>query len=315
MVLKKKEKLVCPNCGSENIIYDPKTGEYICKDCGYVIKIEFDLGPEWRHFDDETVDRRRGGAPLSYAKVGRGLSTEIGDTSEIYKLKGELKQKFMRMRKWHSRVALSAIDRNLKIALHELKKMVDKLNMPKYVEEEAARIYQKVVEKGLARGRNINTLLAGTLYLVIREYNIPRTLEELEKATGISKKDIAKAYRLIVRELGIKPKPISPADFVYRYASELNLPPEVTATAIEIIEEAKKKNIVSGRGPQGIAAAALYIAAIKHGKYVPLKKIGEIAKVTEVTIKNRYKEIINSLGIAEEIEKKRLQLENYGIED
>jgi len=308
MTLKKKEKLVCPNCGSENVIYDPKTGEYICKDCGFVIKQEFDLGPEWRHFDDELVDRRRTGAPLSFTKAGMGITTEIGDTSDIYKLPSHLRQRFMKMRKWHSRL-MSNVDRNLKNAIHELKKMIEALNLPKYVEEEAARIYQQVVEAGLARGRNITNLLVGTLYLVIREFGIPKTLEEIEEATGIPRKEIARSYRLIVRSLGIKPKPLNPIEFIYRYATELNLPPEVTATAVEIVEKAREKNVTSGRGPQGIAAAAIYIAAIKHQHPIQIKEISEVANVTEVTIKNRYREIIKALGIEEEIEKLREKLE------
>ncbi len=308
MVLK-KEKLVCPNCGSENIIYDPKTGEYICKDCGYVVRQEYDLGPEWRHFDDEFVDRRRTGAPLSFTKVGMGVTTEIGDTSDIYKLPAHLRGKFMKMKKWQSRL-LSTVDRNLKQAIHQLRQMAESLNLPNYVVEEAARIYQQVVEAGLARGRNINILLVGTLYLVIREFGIPKTLEELEEATGVPRKEIGRAYRLIVRELGIKPKPPNPIDYVYRFANELNLPPEVSAEAVEIINKAREKNVTSGRGPQGIAAAALYIAAIKHGINISPKKISEVANVTEVTIKNRYREIIKALGIEKEIEELRQKVEN-----
>ena len=84
---------------------------------------------------------------------------------------------------------------------------------------------------------------------------------------------------------------------------------------VEIVEKAKEKNVTSGRGPQGIAAAAIYIAAIKHQHPIPLRRISEVAKVTEVTIKNRYREIIEALGIENEIEKLRINMENkYGIE-
>ena len=66
---------------------------------------------------------------------------------------------------------------------------------------------------------------------------------------------------------------------------------------IEILEEAADKELTSGRGPTGIAAASLYIASIFCGERRTQREVADIAGVTEVTIRNRYKELAERLDI------------------
>jgi len=84
----------------------------------------------------------------------------------------------------------------------------------------------------------------------------------------------------------------------------LGLGDKVQAKAIEVLEEAKKHDITSGKGPTGVAAAALYIAAVLNDEKRTQREVADVVGVTEVTIRNRYKEIVEKLGIEEEIEKK-----------
>ncbi|HIP63507.1 MAG TPA: transcription initiation factor IIB, partial [Archaeoglobus profundus] len=67
--------------------------------------------------------------------------------------------------------------------------------------------------------------------------------------------------------------------------------------AIEIIKKAEEKELTSGRGPTGVAAAAIYIASILCGERRTQREVAEVAGVTEVTIRNRYKELAEKLGI------------------
>ena len=132
----------CPECGGINLIFNKDRGEVICKDCGLVIEEKMiDFGQEWREFDNEQASsRRRAGAPMTYTKYDKGLGTDVGKKADIYSLSGKERNRFFRLRKWQMRIS-TAIERNLKLALAELKRVSSFLKLPKAVEEEAARIY------------------------------------------------------------------------------------------------------------------------------------------------------------------------------
>jgi len=253
----------CPECGGINLFWNKEKGEVICKDCGLVVEEKMiDFGQEWREFDSDHADkRRRTGAPMTYTQFDQGLGTEVGKKADLYKLGGKSKNKFFRLRKWQYRIS-TAIERNLKLALAELKRVSSYLKLPKSVEEESARIYTLAVQRGLVRGRSMESVVAGSLYAACRRHDVPRTLDELGEASGIEKKEIGRTYRFITRELGITILPSNPADYIARFASSLRLDAETQSKAIEILEKAQEAELTSGRGPTGIAAAALYVSAL-----------------------------------------------------
>ncbi len=67
--------------------------------------------------------------------------------------------------------------------------------------------------------------------------------------------------------------------------------------AIRIIIEAKKKGIVTGKAPMGLAAASPYVAYVLEEEKKTRKEIAEVAHVTEVTVRNRYKGLKETLSI------------------
>lgn len=294
----------CPECMGINLFMNREKGEVICKDCGLVIEekmVEFDR--EWREFDDEGGEtHRRTGAPMTYTQYDQGLGTEVGQKSDIYRLGDRDKSKFFRLRKWQYRIS-TAIERNLKLALGELKRVSSYLKLPKSVEEEAARLYTLAVQRGLVRGRSMESVVAGALYAACRRHEVPRTLDELGEASGIEKKEIGRTYRFVTRELGISIVPSNPADYIARFASSLKLSAETQSKAVDILEQAKKAELTSGRGPTGIAAASLYVSALLHGEKKTQREVADIAGVTEVTIRNRYKELLEELDLEREIKK------------
>ncbi|MEM5836706.1 MAG: transcription initiation factor IIB [Candidatus Aenigmatarchaeota archaeon] len=305
---KKKERAgqVCPECGSSNLIEDPNRGEMICKDCGLVIKEELiDTGQEWRAFDSEQMSRRaRGGAPLTFTKHDKGMTTEIGKgVGELYKVPAKKRAQYYRLTKWHKRLIKSK-DRNLSFALSELQRIVSFLNLSKSIHERIARYYEEAVNKGLVRGRSIESVIAALAYAVSREFGSPRTLDEISEASGVEKREIGRTYRYIARELNLRILPADPITFVPRFCSMLGLSDRVQAKAIEILKKAKKSEITSGKGPTGVAAAAIYIASVLVGEKRTQREVADIVGVTEVTIRNRQKELVEKLGIEEEVEKK-----------
>lgn len=294
----------CPECGSTNLFWNKEKGEIICRDCGLVVEEKMvDFDQEWRDFeDDHEESRRRTGAPMTYTQYDQGLGTEVGQKADLYRLSGKDKNKFFRLRKWQYRIS-TAIERNLKLALAELKRVSSYLKLPKSVEEEAARIYTQSVQRGLVRGRSMESVVAGSLYASCRRHDVPRTLDELSEASGIDKKEVGRTYRFVTRELGIKILPSNPADYIARFASSLKLNAETQSKAIEILESAQHSELTSGRGPTGIAAAALYVSALIHGEKRTQREVADVAGVTEVTIRNRYKELLDRLKLEKEIKK------------
>ncbi len=297
------ENIECPECKSTHITRDYERGELVCEDCGLVLDDQFiDLGPEWRAFDIEQGEKRaRTGAPMTYTIHDKGLSTEIGwKNKDSYgkSIPTRNRAQLYRLRKWQRRIRVSnATERNLAFALSELDRMASGMGLPRNVRETAAMIYRKAVNKNLIRGRSIEGVVAASLYGACRQCNVPRTLDEIANASRVGRKEIGRTYRFMTRELQLRLMPTSPQDYVSRFCSELKLPGEVQTRAIEILKQAANKELTSGRGPTGVAAAAIYIASIQLNHRRTQRQVADIAGVTEVTIRNRYKELTEKLGI------------------
>ncbi len=287
----------CPECQSINLTVDDKRGEIICKSCGLVIEENtVDPGQEWREFGSDDQGKRRAGAPTSFSKYDMGTGTEVGSVSEIYNLSSTERRKFIRLRKWHNRSSTS-IERNLKYALVELRRVSSLLNIPPSIEEEAARIYRLAVTKGLVRGRSMESVIVGAIYIAARLFNLPRSLNEVTTKTNTNKRDVGKTYRFIARELNIKLLPSGPIDYIPKFANKLGFSAETQTQAVEILKIAQESELTSGRGPTGLAAAALYVASLVTGEKRTQREIADVVGVTEVTIRNRYKEMIERLDL------------------
>lgn len=305
---KGKEKGVtrCPECGSTFFNEDSSRGEIVCAKCGLIMEdAMIDTSPEWRAFDEEQISRRtRAGAPLTFTKHDKGLTTEIGrGRGELFKVTPTKRAQYYRLTKWQKRLVESK-DRNLSFALSELQRLVSFLGLPKSVHEEVAKKYEQAVDRGLVRGRSMESVIAALLYTVCREMETPRTLEEIAEASGVERREIGRTYRYIARELTMRILPAMPQDYVPRFSSMLGLSDMVQARAIRLLEMAKKEEATSGKGPTGVAAAALYIAAVLEGEKRTQREIADAIGVTEVTIRNRFKELCEKLGLEEEVEKK-----------
>jgi len=297
---------VCPECGSTHLIMDPSRGEVVCANCGLILEENVvDLTQEWRAFDQEQRSKRaRTGAPLTPTKHDKGMITEIGKgPGELFKVAPKKRAQYYRLRKWQKRLVESK-DRNLSFALSELQRLVSFLGLPKNIHEEVAKLYEMAVDKGLVRGRSMESVVAALLYAVCREFKSPRTLDEITDVSGVDRREIGRTYRYVCRELGIRILPSQPEDYIPRFATMLGLGDKVQAKAIEILKKAKEYDVTSGKGPTGVAAAALYIAAVLNGEKRTQREVADVVGVTEVTIRNRYKEIVEKLGIEEEVEKK-----------
>ncbi|MBS7647063.1 transcription initiation factor IIB [Candidatus Bathyarchaeota archaeon] len=292
---------VCPECGSTKLMRDYECAELVCMNCGFVIAAKLaDRGPEWRAFDDEQrAKRTRVGAPLTYTIHDKGLSTMIDwHDRDIYGkgLSPGQKAQVYRLRKWQRRIRVSdATERNLAFALSEITKIANTLNLPKNILETASLIYRKAVKERLIRGRSIQGVTSAAIYLACRQCGLPRTLEEIAQASNVSKKEIGRSYRFLIKELNYFIPPLRPSQYITKFSNQLTMQGKVEEIAHKILAAAKELKLTSGRGPTGIAAAASYIASVLTGERKTQREIAEIAQVTEVTIRNRYKELVERL--------------------
>ena len=300
---KVEEIIVCPECKSTRISRDYTRAELVCEGCGFVIDDNLiDQGPEWRAFDSEQREKReRTGAPMTYTIHDKGLSTVVGwGNRDSYgrSIPTKNRAQIYRLRKWQRRTRISStMEKNLAVALSNLNRMSSSMGLPRTVRETAAMLYRKAALNKLTHGRTIVGTVAAALYSACRQCGVPRTLEEIANVAGLSRIEVGRNHRSLARKLGLRMTPPSPKEYISRFCNKLGLSGDVQMKTLEILKEASDRELVSGRGPLGIAAASLYIASILCGERRTQFEISDVAGVTEVTIRNRYKELVRKLDI------------------
>jgi transcription initiation factor TFIIB len=294
-----ESELTCPEC-SGRLQTDTEHGETVCADCGLVVEEnEIDRGPEWRAFDSSERDEKsRVGAPTTNMMHDKGLSTNIGwQNKDAYgnTLSNRQRQKMQRLRTWNERFRTrNSKERNLKQALGEIDRMSSALGLPKNVRETASVIYRRALEEDLLPGRSIEGVATASLYAAARQAGTPRSLDEIVQVSRIDRMELTRTYRYVVRELGLEVQPADPESYVPRFASDLDLSDEAEHRARELLSNAKKAGIHSGKSPVGLAAASVYAAALLTNEKVTQAEVSEVANISEVTIRNRYKELLQS---------------------
>ena len=291
----------CPECGSNRIMKDSESAEIVCMECGYVVVTELtNQGPEWRAFDTEQrAKRERAGAPATFSIHDKGLSTVIDwHDRDVHgqRLPHGQKAQIYRLRKWQRRIRISdPTERNLAFALSEISKMTNNLNLPRNVLETASVIYRKAVKEHLIRGRSIQGVTIAAIYVACRQCGVARTLEDLSEASPANKKEIGRSYRFLLKQLNYFIPPVKISQYITKFSNQLTIEGNAEEIAHKILFVAKELKLTSGRGPAGMAAAASYIASVLIGERRTQREVAEIAQVTEVTIRNRYKELVNRL--------------------
>jgi len=290
----------CPECGGR-LDADTEHGETVCSECGLVVEEdEIDRGPEWRAFNPSEKDEKsRVGAPTTNMMHDKGLSTNIGwQNKDAYgnSLSSNQRQKMQRLRTWNERFRTrDSKERNLKQALGEIDRMASALGLPKTVRETASVIYRRALEENLLPGRSIEGVATASLYAAARQANTPRSLDEMTAVSRVEKMELTRTYRYVVRELNLEIKPADPESYLPRFVSDLALSDDTERRARELIESARDQGILSGKSPVGLAAAAVYAAALLTNEKVTQSEVSEVANISEVTIRNRYKELLESV--------------------
>ena len=292
-----EEEGLCPECGHGKFNYDHVKHEKSCLKCGFTTRDEefFDMTRPEKHTSslEEWRKLTHVGPPIDISYHDKGLPTKIGQENRDAlgrKLSFEARKQVKRLKKWEKKLRYDK-DWSLKTAMVELQKLKDKLNTPKTILQEAARVYRKARKKSLIRGHSIKAFSAATLYAAYRRYKIPIPLKEIARLSSVKKKDVGRCYRLIIDELDYNPSLLDDASYISLIAERSKISEKTLECAIEIYNEAKIKGHKGGRDPMGVAGATIYIACSENGEKRSQKEIARFAGVTEVTIRNRYESI------------------------
>jgi transcription initiation factor TFIIB len=300
-----RSKTTCPEC-SGKLINDAEHGETVCTECGLVVEEdEIDPGPEWRAFDSRERDKKaRVGAPTTNMMHDKGLSTNIGwQNKDAYgnSLSSRQREKMQRLRTWNERFRTrDSKERNLKQALGEIDRMASALGLPENVRETASVIYRRALEEDLLPGRSIEGVATASLYAAARQVGTPRSLDELTTVSRVERIELTRTYRYIVRELKLEIQPADPKSYIPRFISELDLSEEVERKARSLLDSGSDAGLISGKSPVGLAAAAIYAASLVTNEAVTQSQISEVTGVSEVTIRNRYRGLLDACANASE---------------
>lgn len=296
--------ITCSTCNmKENrMVTDVVSGEIVCSNCGTVVidGIE-EIGKEWINPKDHETDKSRIGMPFSLAVHDMNLSTIIGKTNKDSAgqlIDSGMQARMNRLRIWDSRTMYrDSSSRNFTTAFVLLGKLKDKLSLTPSIVEKTAYTYRKVQEDGLIRGRTIGAVLVACLYITCRELGVSRTIDELAEASNIRRKAIAKIYRDIVFHLERKIPQVNCFQCIDKIASKIELNEITTRHARDLMKNVLEQEFSAGKDPMGFAGAVLYVSLQMEGKTVRQIDIAEAAGVTEVTIRNRAKELKSKLHL------------------
>lgn len=251
--------LKCPECGSRNLKHSQH--ESMCRDCGLILEDEM---PQLNAYRE-------------------GTSTTNPQLTDGNIVKAQ----------W----LLSSKEKNLIKARKKIRMAAERLSLPRYIKDQAYRLYEKAVHKGLCIGRDNESILYACIYASCSQNSIPKTALEITEYTEISIKKMLRAYGLLKREFSLKTNVYDPADLLPRFISQLKLSHSVLMKATQILNKVKNTSAYSGKSPKSIAAAVIYIAAKLNKEKITQRGIANQIGIMEVTIRKRYKEIVEALGI------------------
>lgn len=276
--------LQCPNHPKVHLVEDHRAGDIICPECGLVVGDRLvDVGTEWRSFSNERSgnDPSRVGAPENPLLGGSDLSTTIAvgfGSSEADQGLANAQRKTM-----------NNTDRQMTQAMSVIREMSERIHLPRTIQDHAAKKFKEVLDSKALRGRNNEAQAAACLYIACRQEGVPRTFKEICAVSKVSKKEIGRCFRLIIKSLETNLDQITSADFMSRFCGNLDLPIFVQTAATRIAKTAVDLDLVAGRSPISIAAAAIYMASQASKEKRSAADIGSIAGAAEVTVRQTYK--------------------------
>ena len=298
----------CQMCdpSESKMITDVESGEIICNRCGIVAVQDLEDAKKIWYKAEDNIGDTRNGSPTSLTLYDQGLATTIGNTNRDASgnvINSLMMTRLNRMKNLDKRSQINKSARNLGRAFRQLDSLKDKLGLSNAVIEKTAYIYRKVQEAGLVRGRKVNTVLGASLYVACREFEIPRTLREICVVNNEKYRETSRVYRQVVLHLGKQVPRINLFRYVEKVGKKAKLEEKNIRQALHLMKKVQDSGLSAGKDPMGIVGAVIYLSLPKSDENTTRKKIvtqaiiAEAAGVSEVTIRNVYKEIEKKISL------------------
>lgn len=279
-------------CESPNIAI--RDGTYVCLHCGVVFNRQL-VEQEARAYSAEEVEKKKSNEPRWR---DFGPRTTIQGVNADFKggsVKSDQRTLFSRLSKIQNSL-VNSIERNFWEAKPRMKLLVSKLNIPPHIHDTAWKIYTHSAKKRLTMGRSIDGFLAASVYVAIRIHEFPKLLEDVSDTAFVPRRTVIRSVALLIKEvlpeLNLKYKPITAEQLIYKFGNELAVSIEIQQFAQKILAHSYQKGVsVIGKDPKGFAASAIYLALKNSKQRKTQTEIAEIAKITEVTLRTRIKDI------------------------
>lgn len=278
-------------CNDSILVTDFDTGEIICQRCAKVLQERM---PYMRKESVFLEKESSHGDNTSIAIHDRGLSTVIGKSNTDFigrKLDWQTRQTMNRMRLWDSRSKIRhSSEKNLRHGLFELDKIKEKLGLSDTIIERAAYIYRKATKEHLSRGRTVSSTLGACLYAACKEMGTERKIKDIASELQEKPKLISKSYRILFNNLRLGNYLPNITGTIIKIANNLSLPEVTKREAVRFYCILQEKELTVGKNPHAVAAAVVYMAAIKTRVNLTQSEVTKIAGITSVTIRNRVQE-------------------------
>lgn len=299
----------CRECLSP-LVDDYQSGEIVCSRCGVVAHDQIpDSGPEaGGSFPEERTKLARATGQATFAQHDLGISTDIDASSRDFSgkpINRTVMAHMNNLRRWQQRVRVSGSrERRVANILISIGNTCNALSLPKNVVETSSMIYRNLDERVDLKGKSVTGMSAAVIYMACKQCGVIRSIEEIvgglcqPREVRAKSKLAARYYRSLVMEVGSSRSTLMPMEkYISKISNISETDVRVERLALQLADKTRNHEIVDGKDPNGIAAAYLYIASILLGHDTIQRDISGTAGVTEVTIRNRCKEILGAYNL------------------
>lgn len=303
-------RLICPHCKLDPPDLVEDNADTICAMCGTVLAERLvSYESEWRTFNS---DEKGGDDPSRVGETENDLlfgnaGTTIGGRG------ANMSKETRRLQRAQAMQNEDKNNRALMQAYSILDGWADAESFNGNVKSQAKGFYKQVYEAQAFRGKNINAILAGCLFIACRSSRDPRSFAEIVNLTKVQKKDIGRIYKQLEKFFGSKSSErmkaieedggivnrealeykgtvsAKPTELVPRFCGMLGLEFRVQAIGVKLAEQIPSISALAGRSPLSTAGACIYFASHLLGRGKSYAEIGSVINVSEATIKHAYK--------------------------
>ena len=252
----------CPECENDKIVSEGD-GIMSCENCSLI----FDSGPQWMKYK-----------PSNDINEVNNTKTVVNNTNTVME--------------WQKSVRTNiSIGKNILLASEEVSRISELLKLNDKIIESSLEIFSSSSKKGIVRGRSTQKVAAASVFTACRLANLPITLDEIANKCSLNRNELSKLHRLIKRKLKLRINISGSITFLPKFIQILALPKNVENEAREIINLVEESKYRQGISPIALLGASIYLACKRTKVKRSQLEIAKTLGTSEVTLRNRAKEI------------------------